>query len=68
MKQSISTHQTSNYAGDNGLNGLDKHTNSTILQHARKRYPLMPTWRVYRFSYESPLQILRSDNRLEATK
>jgi len=49
MKQSISTHQTSNNAGDNGLNGLDKHTRSTILQHARKRHPLMPTWRLIRW-------------------
>jgi len=68
MKQSISKHQTSNNAGDNGLNGLDKHTNNTILEHARKHYPLMPTWRVYRFSYGAPLQNLRSDKRLEATK
>jgi len=68
MKQSISTHQTSNNAGDNGLNGLDKHTSSTISHQARKRYPLMPTWRVYRISYWSPLQNLRSNNRQEATK
>jgi len=68
MKQSISTQQTSNNAGDNGLNGLDKQTSTNISQQARKHYPLMPTWRVYRFSYWSPLQNLRSNNGLEATK
>ena len=37
MKQSISTHQTSNNAGDNGLNGLDKHTQYNFT--ARKKTP-----------------------------
>jgi len=72
MKQSISTHQVSNNAvynaSDNGLNGLDKQKRPNFLHQARKRYPLMPTWRVYRISYWSPLQSPCSDTPKEAIK
>jgi len=68
MKQSISTHQVCNNAGYNGLNVLDKQKTPNILYQARKRYPLMPTWRVYRLSYWSPLQSPCSDKPEEAIK
>ncbi len=68
MKKSISTHQVSNNTGDNGLNVLDKQNRLNFLHQARQRYPLMPTWRVYRLSYWSPLQSPGSDTPKETIK
>ncbi len=76
MKKSISTHHVSNNAGYNandnasynGLNGLDKQKRPNFHHQAITRYPLMPTWRVYRISYWSPLQGPRSDTPKEAIK
>ncbi len=51
MKENISTQPVSNGADAHGQNVLDKQKRQHFSHQAPKRYPLMPTWRVYRISY-----------------
>ena len=68
MKENISTQPISNEVDGHGQNVLDKQTRCHFSHHAIKRYPLIPTWRVYRISYWLTSQSSYLDKKYVAKK
>ena len=68
MKENSSVQPVSNGADANGLNVLDRQKRQHFSHQALERYPLMPSWRVYRISYWSTPQNIRTENEAEVVK
>ena len=68
MKENITAQPVSNEADANGLNVVDKHKKHHFSHQALERYPLMPTWRVYRMSYWPTSQHPYACDKKEAVK